>query len=141
MKKVISLFVLVLSVGVLFCQGSLKGSLMDGNTEEPLLFANVKVFKSGMLVAGTQTDFDGAFSIENLEAGKYDLSFSYVGYIDQLLEGVVIKDGEITQIMERLESFGCGWIITCYWRDPIITMEPGESGMTFTLNKKGMIKQ
>ena len=62
------------------CQGVIKGYVKDAESGEPLPFANVAVYKDGIMVGGTQTDFDGLFALKNLKPGKYDVKFRFVGY-------------------------------------------------------------
>ncbi|MCB9361115.1 MAG: carboxypeptidase regulatory-like domain-containing protein [Flavobacteriales bacterium] len=76
--------------------GTIRGTMTDKVTGEPLPFANVVVFKGGAQVAGTMTDFDGKYSISALTPGSYVIQASYVGYQPIKLEGVVVNDGKIT---------------------------------------------
>ena len=72
---------------------SLQGTLKDGDSGEPLIFATVAVYKNGVLVTGTETDFDGFYSITELDPGLYDVVFSYTGYQDQRVAGVTAASG------------------------------------------------
>ncbi len=76
--------------------GTIRGTMTDKNTGEPLPFANVVVFKGGAQVAGTMTDFDGKYSVAALTPGTYTIQASYVGYTPIKMEGVVVNDGKIT---------------------------------------------
>lgn len=61
--------------------GAVRGTLIDGDTQEPIGFANVVVYTvSGDLVSGTTTDIDGKFNIKNLPLGDYRLEMSFLGY-------------------------------------------------------------
>jgi len=59
------------------------------------MFANVYI--EGNLQKGTETDFDGKFQFQ-IEAGTYNVVGSYVGYPNKKIEGIVVKDKEITYI-------------------------------------------
>ncbi|MCK5134413.1 MAG: carboxypeptidase-like regulatory domain-containing protein [Bacteroidales bacterium] len=48
--------------------GTIRGKILDASTGEPLIGANV--FLTGTTI-GTITDFDGNFSLADVEAGKY----------------------------------------------------------------------
>ena len=56
--------------------GSITGSVTDSNTNDPLPGVNVIVKNT---TNGTNTDFNGNFSVDNVSAGDI-LVFSYLGY-------------------------------------------------------------
>ncbi|MGB2470568.1 MAG: carboxypeptidase-like regulatory domain-containing protein, partial [Flavobacteriales bacterium] len=60
--------------------GTLKGRITDFDTKESLPFASVILFLNGNQVAGTNTDFDGEYTIKPINPGSYDVLFSFVGY-------------------------------------------------------------
>lgn len=63
-------------------QGSVKGKILDKQTNEVLQFVNVRVNQAatGKMVKGSVTDMKGAFSITGLPYGSYRLEVSYIGY-------------------------------------------------------------
>ncbi len=73
-------------------QGAISGTVYDEDGF-PMLGANVVI--QGTTI-GAQTDFiEGKYQFK-AEAGTYTLVASYVGYADQLIEGVVVKANETT---------------------------------------------
>jgi outer membrane receptor protein involved in Fe transport len=58
-------------------KGRIKGKVVDLQTGEALIGANVIVVGT---TAGSNTDANGEFLIQNLEAGVYEVKASYVGY-------------------------------------------------------------
>ena len=62
--------------------GSIYGTVIDGDNDEPLGFVTVALVPEGSNtpVAGCSTDDDGSFELSNIKAGKYTIKFSYVGY-------------------------------------------------------------
>ncbi|MEO8150880.1 MAG: TonB-dependent receptor [Bacteroidia bacterium] len=76
--------------------GTLKGKVLDGTTNEPLPFANVIVELNGSQSGGSQTDFDGNYTIKPLTPGKYDIKVSYVGYSSAKITGVLVSSDKIT---------------------------------------------
>lgn len=75
-KFLLSTVFLIVLGGTLWAQTSIiKGVVYDG--EFPLPGATVVVKGT---VKGTQTDFDGNFTINNVKAGEISLVISYVGY-------------------------------------------------------------
>ena len=73
-------------------QGIISGTLLDENSGEPLMFANVAIEGTS---TGTSTDLDGKYQFEAL-SGSHTLVYSYVGYQDKKVTEVEVKDGEVT---------------------------------------------
>lgn len=57
--------------------GTINGIIKDGNSENPLAFASVRVEN---LPIGAQSDVEGKFRLLRVPAGKQTLTFSYLGY-------------------------------------------------------------
>ncbi|MBQ0734649.1 TonB-dependent receptor [Aquimarina celericrescens] len=96
MRKIVTLVALFF-VGILLAQetGSVTGILLDKESnDQPLPFANVLIKGT---TKGTTTDFDGLYTIDNLEPGTYTLEFSFVGY-ETLDKEVTIKAGETVTV-------------------------------------------
>ncbi len=68
---------------------TLKGTVVDSKTDEPLPFVNVIVKKDGKMVTGCSTDFDGNFSI-TVSEGRYDIETSYIGYARYIQTDVLL---------------------------------------------------
>ena len=92
MKKVLLTFgLLLLAEVVAFAQGTMKGTVLDAKTKEPLPFVNVVVKQDGKQVNGGSTDLDGIFTIKPLQVGKYDIEVSTVGYNRYIQTGINVK--------------------------------------------------
>ena len=87
------LFVL-LSFTSIFSQGTISGTVLDKESGETMISATVLVEGTD---AGEVTDFDGKYQIK-IDTGTYNIVFSYVGYPEMKIEGVVVKDGGVTVI-------------------------------------------
>ncbi|UZO81585.1 carboxypeptidase-like regulatory domain-containing protein [Aquimarina sp. ERC-38] len=100
MRNLLSLCALFV-VGILSAQetGSISGALLDKEANnQPLPFANVLIKGT---TKGTTTDFDGLYTIENLEPGTYILEFSFVGY-QSIEKEATVEAGKTTTINESL---------------------------------------
>ncbi len=96
MRKIVTLFALFF-VGILLAQetGSITGTLLDKESNnQPLPFANVLIKGT---TKGTTTDFDGLYTIDNLEPGTYIVEFSFVGY-ETLDKEVVVTAGQTVTV-------------------------------------------
>ncbi len=81
MKRVIFTIIIITHTLIAFSQGSVKGRVLDKQTDEVMQFVNVAVMNaSGKLVKGATTDATGQFNIIGLADGKYTLQVSFVGY-------------------------------------------------------------
>lgn len=58
---------------------TIKGSVVDEASQEPLPFVTVAVLGTDPLI-GVTTDIDGNFIIENVPLGRYDIEVSCLGY-------------------------------------------------------------
>ncbi|MGB1076383.1 MAG: carboxypeptidase-like regulatory domain-containing protein [Flavobacteriales bacterium] len=84
--------------------GTLKGKVIDFDTQDPLPFASVVVFLNGNQVAGANTDFDGEYTIKPIQPGTYDVLFSFVGYQSRKLTGVKIAANKIQFVNTDLSA-------------------------------------
>ncbi len=82
----------LLIVMTAFGQGTITGTILDEETGEALIGANVVIEGT---TTGTATDFDGKYQFK-ADPGIYTIHVSYIGYADKKTPGVEVKDGEIT---------------------------------------------
>jgi hypothetical protein len=114
--------ILLLTFGIsAFAQTKLEGTLKDTDTGEPIVFGNIVLFKDGKLLTGTETDFEGYYSITELVPGTYNVEFLSTGYASKKIIGVVITDRKANKldagISSMLELKGCP-IIWCDFNPP-----------------------
>nr|WP_067061534.1 TonB-dependent receptor [Mucilaginibacter sp. L294] len=62
--------------------GKISGTVIDSLTKKPVDYATISIFKSGAKapINGVLTDEKGNFQINNLRAGKYKITVSFIGY-------------------------------------------------------------
>jgi hypothetical protein len=98
-------FLLVLFLGwslFSFAQtGVIKGKVFDALTNEPVAFANVAIQNT---TVGAVTDIEGKYSIENLEAGLYNVQVSYIGFKPKTIFEVEVFAQSPTNLDFPLES-------------------------------------
>ena len=88
-------------------QIGITGTVIDGDFNEPLPFANILLKETG---EGVTSDFDGKYSFE-LEQGTYTLQFSFVGYetikyppaLNLLNQSFSIFSGLSNQCIQKLD--------------------------------------
>jgi outer membrane receptor protein involved in Fe transport len=101
MKQFITLLALILTSATFAQTGSVKGTLTDKQmNNEPLPFANVLIKDS---TKGTTSNFDGLYTIENLEPGTYMIEVSFVGY-ETVEKPIIITGGDVTTLDVSLDA-------------------------------------
>jgi len=104
-KKIVLLFsfFLFLWVGNLFSgtTGKIVGKIIDKDTGEPLVAANVVIKGETM---GAATDEDGYYIILNVPPGVYTLQAIYIGYATSEVKDVVVKVDLTTQINFKMSA-------------------------------------
>ncbi len=136
LRPIALMFAAVLAFGPLTAQvgsGTLKGEIMDLDASEPLPFASVVLFLNGNQVSGTNTDFDGKYTIKPIQPGTYDVLISFVGYQSQKITGVKIIANKI-QFVDA--SLSAGVLMqeaeVVEYTVPLIDKDGGASGGTVT---------
>jgi hypothetical protein len=90
-QKVTIVFFLFLIPLVVFGQtGKIKGRVTETGTDEPLIGANVIVLGTSL---GAATDFNGEYTITNVEAGVYEVKASYVGFQSKTISNLRVNAG------------------------------------------------
>ena len=72
---------------------TLRGTIYDQSTHEPLIGATIVVQNSNPVI-GTTTDEAGNFSITNLPLGRVSLEISYIGYESRVIPKVLITSAK-----------------------------------------------
>ncbi len=70
---------------------SLRGSVKDVDSQEPLIGAIVRIPALNM---GTTTDENGNFRLAGIPVGRYDIHFSYLGYEESTASDVIVTSGK-----------------------------------------------
>lgn len=123
MAKNITVLLLLLGAMIAHAQqtGSIQGRVTDAESGEPLIGANVALYQAGTLLSqGGYTDIDGNYSISPLDAGEYDLEFSYVGYQTVNLEKVRVSAGGKLEIDQQMGEGTQIKIIDIIWVEPLL---------------------
>ncbi len=93
-QKNLVLLILLTAPQIIFAQsGSLKGTIYDQNTNEPLPFAAITLLEKETIIKATTADLDGRFNLEKIPNGKYAFVVKAVGYDSFRLNGLIIKEG------------------------------------------------
>ncbi|MEW6004338.1 MAG: TonB-dependent receptor [Stygiobacter sp.] len=103
-RKIFYLLLLFALVPVLLMAGTkgrIKGKVVDLQTGEALIGANVYVVGSS---SGANTDANGEYLIQNMEAGVYTLRAAYVGYQTITISNIRVNADLTTYVNFELPS-------------------------------------
>jgi hypothetical protein len=72
---------------------TVRGTIIDANTRQPIIGAEVIIVNSEPL-KGDVTDLDGKFKITKVPLGRIDLRLAYLGYDNTLIPNIVVNSGK-----------------------------------------------
>ncbi len=103
MKQIVLLFVLFTAfIHVHSQSGVIRGRVIDKNTQEAIIGANVLVEGTGI---GSATDLAGYYKIENVPVGSFNLTASAIGYNSIIKFNITLTSGNEQIInFELIES-------------------------------------
>lgn len=113
--------------------GEITGTVTDENGEG-VPFANVAAKQGGSIIAGTTTDFDGNYTIKPLDPGKYDIHVTFIGYAEQVTQGVQVNSDKITSLDASLkpEETVLGVVDIVEYKVPLIDKENNSTKNTIS---------
>ncbi len=82
MNRILITTLLIFAALTSWAQGTVRGHVLERQTEEALEFANVRILKGAKFIKGAITDSEGAFSINGLAYGSYTLQITSIGFKD-----------------------------------------------------------
>jgi len=95
-------FLLINNVSELYAQtASISGKIFDGTNNLGLPGASVIIEGT---TQGTVTDMDGNFKISGIAPGTVKLKVSYIGYVTQISEPIVVKAGQQQSVFFTLKE-------------------------------------
>lgn len=96
MKNILAFLILICLAANLQAQNSIVQGLLHNENAEPVDFANVILYTSSdsTLTKVEYTNADGAFTLTEIPAGKYFITFNYLGYNDLSTPSFAITTGQ-----------------------------------------------
>ena len=92
----LSIILFMLVAGMLFAQnGQIEGRIIDQDTGEPLIGANVMLEGEGI---GTAADITGRYHMPSVPEGVYTVRAEYIGYHAEGVRNVAVISGQTTTI-------------------------------------------
>ncbi|MBN1423336.1 TonB-dependent receptor [Candidatus Fermentibacteria bacterium] len=111
--------------------GSIRGSVEDSETGDPLPGVNILVQGT---YSGAVSDLDGSFLIPDLNPGDYTLEITMIGYKVTRMTGVKVSANAATPVAARLEPtvLALGQEIVIVGEQPLFDIEETASRKAFT---------
>lgn len=136
-RIVMSLMALILGSSAIYQMTGIEGLVTDV-FDKPVLFAKVALYQEGVLVSVTQTDLEGRYYFTGVDAGCYDLEFSYIGLSNQIISRVIVESNKVITVDANLEEEShviCEAEIVGY-KVPLIELDNTTSGNTIRFGEK-----
>ncbi|MCB9191184.1 MAG: DUF4139 domain-containing protein [Flavobacteriales bacterium] len=115
--------------------GEIKGIVVDASNNEAIPFANVVLMNQGQQVTGSSTDFDGMYHLKSVNAGRYSLKASCVGYTAQDLKNVIVNGDKMTTADFRMKpGVKLDEVCIINYEVPLVSAM-GSAGATFSGNR------
>lgn len=110
--------------------GTLKGTISEYKSGEPVPMANVVLFSDGAVIGGSVADFDGNYTIKPINPGLYTLKVSFIGFATLQITEVLVSSNKITFLNAELkvEAEVLGEVELIEYVIPLI--DPDVSGAT-----------
>ena len=81
--------------------GKITGKVINASTGQPFGGASLKLVNKNISKAA---DLNGQFSFTKLEAGNYSISCTYTGFQEKIVDEIIVKENENTDINISLEN-------------------------------------
>jgi len=81
--------------------GKISGTIMDAKTGETLPGATALIDGT---TKGVSADFDGKFMLTGVPVGKVTLVISYISYTTKKIEGIIVKENDVTDVNVLLDA-------------------------------------
>ncbi len=81
----------------------LRGTIIDTQSEMPIIGAAIELL-SVENIAGTTTDIDGSFVIEDVPVGRHEIRLSYLGYNTVTIPNILITSGKQAVLALSMEE-------------------------------------
>ncbi len=83
--------------------GTIRGTVVNAITHEPLPGANVTIQDTAPLI-GTSTDAKGEFLLQKVPLGRHDIQITYLGYQPVIRSGIMVSSGKETVLTIKMKE-------------------------------------
>ncbi|MGL1886816.1 MAG: TonB-dependent receptor [Reichenbachiella sp.] len=95
----------ILNLGYAQSTQTVRGRILDQDTQIPLIGASVVVLNADPII-GAISDVNGDFRLTNIPIGRVSLKISYIGYEDRTMANILVGAGKESVLdIKLIESF------------------------------------
>jgi len=138
-KTVFKLFLLstltFISSFALAQNSNICGKIVTMETQEPIMFASVALYESGVLISGVESDLDGYYCLVDVASGVYSIEVSYIGYATKKVSNIKISEGETANInigLNEGSGINLDEVVVINYKAPLIRQEETSQGNIVT---------
>jgi hypothetical protein len=103
MKKLIAISMIFVSISI-HAQDStvvLKGYVMDEESGDTLMFANVSLWQNNVEVYHAAADLKGFYQFDSVKTGNYTLKLFYIGYKDLIIDSLQLEKNNCAKFLPK----------------------------------------
>ena len=127
MKKGLLILFSFLTIGLFGQDGSIKGKIIDAETNEELIGATVVIAGT---TKGAAANLDGDYSITGIVPGTYTFVCQYISYKPDTIKEIVVRPNEETVLDFNLGSAGIAM------EEFVVVARANKGGNNYILNAK-----
>ena len=109
----------------------IEGQILDKKNQEPLIAANIIVKKDGVIIGGARTNYDGYYTINNINRGDYKVEISYIGFTTKKIAIRIDKNTVINESLEKDHRSAVMMGLISINKIPVIEVGIPETGQRF----------
>ena len=118
MKRLLLVAFTLFGSAVMFAQTTVTGTVKDASTGDPLPGANIKISRKAV---GTNTDFDGKFTLTTTDKPPFTLEISSIGYKTEKIE--ITKNNQVVEVDLKENATSLDEVVISASRTPERIME------------------
>ena len=118
MKRLLLVAFTLFGSAVMFAQTTVTGTVKDASTGDPLPGANIKISRKAV---GTNTDFDGKFTLTTTDKPPFTLEISSIGYKTEKVE--ITKNNQVVEVDLKENATSLDEVVISASRTPERIME------------------
>lgn len=107
MKSYFFIGILLFIIQFSFAQNltqDIRGSVVDKETQAPIEYATILIFKDSSLIKSTIADGQGQFICEDIPVGRVKLVASYVGYNKMVMQNIIVSSSKEIILQIELDA-------------------------------------
>jgi|688.fasta_scaffold11797_9 hypothetical protein len=107
MKKYFFISLVILFHSLSFSQNltqTIRGTIVDKETQLPIEFSTVLIYKDSTLLKSASSDAQGQFVCKGIPVGRVKLMASFVGYKKMVMQNIIVSSSKEIILQIELES-------------------------------------